>query len=147
MPPERIKVGGIGDPIWYEPITPGERRHVRLVPVALVAAVILGVGYPTIASLLSRRDYGTFAFWKLPKRIDYCGRRYYGEGKAEGTSTSLTASVAGAPTWETVGHTFSLRSIEAPVTRRTSRSDVCTMTAYVPTGNARFAQYVLSGGP
>lgn len=115
-----------------------------VVAVALVLAAILGAGS---ASVLSRRDFGTFAFWRLPLRINYCGRRYYPDGTAQGSPASLMKAVAGHPRWQTVGHTFSLRQINAPVSPPTTYFSVCAMTVYAPIGTNRYAQYVLSGGP
>lgn len=76
--------------------------------------------------MLSRRDFGTFAFWQLPLRINYCGRRYY-PGTAQGSPASLMKAVAGHPRWQTVGHTFSLRQINAPVSPPTNYFSVCAM--------------------
>jgi hypothetical protein len=103
--------------------------------------------YPAITTVLSRRNYGTFAFWRVPERIDYCGRRYYPDGMVDGPPRSFMARVSGNPSWKTGGHTFTLHPIEASVAKRSAASEVCAMTVYVPTGTARFAQYVLSGGP
>lgn len=49
--------------------------------------------------------------------------------------------------WETVGHTFSLRPIQAPVLRNRRVTSVCTMAVYVPVGRGRLRSYSLSGGP
>jgi hypothetical protein len=145
---EPFKVGRIDDPIWHEtPVSRPPQSGHQWLPIAavlLILAVTLGAGS---ASVLSRRDFGTFAFWRLPLRINYCGRRYYQEGTAQGSPASLAKLVAGHPRWQTVGHTFSLRQIDAVVSPSTDHSSVCTMTVDVPTGNRRYAQYVLSGGP
>jgi len=46
--------------------------------VVVFALVILLWG---LAAILGRKDYGTFAFWKVPSHIGcYCGRRYYDAG-------------------------------------------------------------------
>jgi hypothetical protein len=142
---------GIHDPIWHdEQERQPTRRRPRRHPFLLVAIAAFAVGcYCLVATFLSRQDYGTFAFWGVPSRIDYCGRRYLREGTERGTPSEFTGE--GAPsaesTWQTVGHTFSLRPIQAPVAGHRGFSSVCTMTVYVPVGGGRFAMYSLSGGP
>ena len=84
------KVGGVDDAIWTLP--PEDRgREGRpntgqwAVVIVLAAVIALGVVYPAMAAVLSRKDYGTFGFWKVPNRIDYCGRRYYDNGPQPGS--------------------------------------------------------------
>ena len=86
------KVGAIDDPIWTRPSDDATQEgrpygKQRLVVIAFLAVLGFGVVYPALAAVLSRRDYGTFAFWKLPNRIDYCGRRYDGGGPQRATPT------------------------------------------------------------
>ena len=140
------------DPIWHEdaantpPAPPRPRRRWLAV---LSLAALLVAGYGLVATYLSRQDYGTFAFWRVPSRIDYCGRRYYSAGIASGIPSTFIRQVdpSARPRWQTVGHTFSLRPIQAPVSQHWRFSSVCTMELYVPVGGARYETYELSGGP
>ncbi len=66
------KVGGVDDAIWTLP--PEDRgREGRpntgqwAVVIVLAAVIALGVVYPAMAAVLSRKDYGTFGFWKVPE--------------------------------------------------------------------------------
>lgn len=72
-----VIAAGVNDPIWHDPAVP--RRHQRRLHWVFAAAflVVLIGGYLVAAPALSRRDYGTFAFWSTPDRVNYCGRRYY----------------------------------------------------------------------
>jgi len=85
---------------------------------------------------VSRR--ATFSFWGTADRVNYCGRRYYSAGVVHGTPGSLAATVSGHPSWRTVGHTFVLRAIEAPVTAYVAAGGFCTMAVYVPRGHDTF---------
>ena len=83
------KVGSLDDPVWTSPTSevsdgrPTGRQ--RVVVIAFLTVIALGIVFPAAAAALSRKDYGTFAFWKLPNRIDYCGRRYYDGGSLQGS--------------------------------------------------------------
>ena len=142
-----VKVGGIDDLFWREEAAPapvGPRRSRRAL-VAAIAALFLVACYCIIAASLSRQDYGTFAFWSTPKRIDYCGRRYYLGGTMRGTPASLTAPVG--TRWQTLGRTFLLRPIHAARSGPTRVTQVCAMELYVAKGNHTYAAYSPSGGP
>lgn len=145
-----LKVG-TDDPIWHDDAaTPGRTRSRRIsVLVGVILAVLVVGGYSLTAVYLSRQDYGTFAFWRVPSRIDYCGRRYFPGGIVRGPASAFTSEVdpVAEPRWETVGHTFSLRPIQAPVLGRRELSSVCAMAVYVPVGGGRYEFYSLSGGP
>jgi hypothetical protein len=149
------RVGGIDDTVWTAPPSADpaqEGRPTTRQRVAVIALlVVLGVGvvYPALAAGLSRKDYGTFAFWKLPNRIDYCGRRYDDGGPQVG-SPALFESQDSAPGahWSFLSWTFSGRSIDADVAPLSAPgSSVCTMTLYIPLGGGRWEIYSLSGGP
>jgi hypothetical protein len=141
------KVGHFDYPAWAEEPMRVRSSRRRITYVAIATLVILLAVYLVAATALSRRDYGIFAFWKVPDRIDYCGRRYYRAGNVSGTPGSFLAQVSGQPKWRTVGRTFTLRRIEAPVSPPTSRTAVCTMALYVSTGGRNYVLYSLSGGP
>ena len=147
------KVGAIDDPIWTRPSDDAAQEgrpsgKQRLVVIAFLAVLGFGVVYPALAAVLSRRDYGTFAFWKLPNRIDYCGRRYYDGGPQRATPTQFESqdSAKGAH-WSFLSWTFSGRSIYADVAPVTSSNAVCTMALYIPIGGGWWETYGLSGGP
>jgi hypothetical protein len=149
-----VKVGGIDDPVWAPPsrdvIDEGQPSYTtRVIVIALLVLIALGVVYPLAAAGLSRKDYGTFAFWKLPNRIDYCGRRYYDGGPEQGSPALFESldSAKGAH-WRFLSWTFSGRSIYADVAPLSSPSNtVCTMVLYIPLGGRSWETYELSGGP
>jgi hypothetical protein len=147
------KVGAIDDPIWTLPSGDATQKgrpsgKSPLAVIAFLAVLGFGVVYPALAAVLSRKDYGTFAFWKLPNRIDYCGRRYYDGGPQRGTPTQFESrdSAKGAH-WRFLSWTFSGRSIYADAAPVTSSNAVCTMALYIPTGGGWWETYGLSGGP
>jgi len=149
------RVGGLDDPVWTLPAggdaaregRPNRRR--RVVVIALLVLISLGIAYPAIAAGLSRRDYGTFAFWKLPNRIDYCGRRYDDGGPQRGSPALFEShDTAKGAHWSFLSWTFSGRSIYADVAPLSPpRNAVCTMVLYIPLGGGDWETYVLSGGP
>jgi hypothetical protein len=141
-----VIAAGINDPIWQDSPA-GPRRHGLRLSGLIALLLVVVACYVVAAAALSRRDYGTFSFWRTPDRINYCGRRYYPAGPVRGTPQSFLSSVAGHPTWRTVGRTFTMRPIDAPVTSRTSAAQVCTMAVYIPTGGRTYIEYDLSGGP
>jgi len=151
VPGTRLQVG-VDDPTWHEdPAAPPPpswgRRHPAIV--GLIVLVLTVAFYCAVAAGLSARDYATIAFWRTPDRIDYCGRRYFAGGTEQGSPAAFTREVdsRAEPRWQTVGHTFSLRPIQAPVAHRRGLSSVCTVVLYVPVGNGRYRSYVLSGSP
>jgi hypothetical protein len=150
--PTQLKVG-VDDPIWREDTlgepVPAQPRRGRLLVIGLLIVLTGVTCYCIAAAALSRQDYGTFAFWRSPRRIDYCGRRYYSQGTATGNPVTFTSGIdpSAEPHWQTVGHTFSLRPIQAPVLGRRGPSSVCAMAVYVPVGGGRFSSYGLSGSP
>ncbi len=119
----------------------------RVVTVLLVAVVVLGLAYGMAAPVLSRRDYGTFAFWGLPKRVDYCGHRYVEGGTVTGTPTQIWSSYR-APTdeWTLISRTFTGRPIYAVEIYRVDDDAVCAVSLYVPSGQGRWQTYPLTTG-
>ena len=147
------KVGAIDDPIWTAPSADATREgrptgRQRLIVITLLAIIGLCVVYPVAAAALSRKDYGTFAFWKVPNRIDYCGRRYDDGGPQQGSPALFESqdSARGAH-WAFLSWTFSGRSIYADVNPTTPPYSVCTMALYIPIGGGKWESYSLSGGP
>lgn len=148
------KVGGIDDPVWKAPPSDdaqegsakGRRR--RLLVVAFLAVLALGLVYLAGAAFLSRKDYGTFAFWKVPNRIDYCGRRYYDGGSRTGSPALFESQDSAQDAhWAFLSWTFSGRSIYADIAPSPSAGPVCTMVLYIPIGGGKWETYSLSGGP
>ena len=125
----------------------------RVAVIALLAVIGLGVVYPAVAAVLSRKDYGTFAFWKVPDRINYCGRSYYDGGPQRG-SPSLFASQdseKGAH-WSFLSWTFSGRSIYADVAPLSPPSARCarwcfTSLSVAATGRPTASAAVLDAYP
>jgi hypothetical protein len=157
IPPSSLmamsKVGGIDDPVWTLP--PSESAQLgrptgrqRVAGIALLAIIGFGVVYPVAAAVLSRQDYGTFAFWKVPSRIDYCGRRYFDGGPQRGSPALFESQDSARDTrWTFLSWTFSGRSIYADVNPVKPPYSVCTMVLYIPLGGGRWETYGLSGGP
>jgi hypothetical protein len=152
--PAMSRVGGIDDAVWTLPLGQSTdegrpSRRQRRVVVALLVLLALGVVYPATAAALSQRDYGTLAFWKVPNRIDYCGRRYYDNGPTQlGRPAQFQNqdSRAGAH-WSRLSGTFSGRSIYADTISPSHPVTSCTTFLYIPLGGGRWELYSLSGGP
>jgi hypothetical protein len=151
-----VKVGSIDDPVWSTPhdvaaSAEERRKSQRRLGLVLALVILIGIAilYPAAAAMLSRKDYGTFAFWKVPNRIDYCGRRYYDGGGVSGSPSQFQAQYRSKEAkWTFLSWTFSGRSIDAVVSPRGGHSEVpCTGTLYVPLGEGRWEEYPLSGGP
>ena len=147
------KVGGIDDPVWTprhgDDVRDGRTtRRQRIVVIAFMTVIGLAVVFPAIAAGLSRKDYGTFAFWKVPNRIDYCGRRYYDGGSQPGSPALFESQDSASDAhWTFLSWTFSGRSIYADVNPVRPPYSVCTMALYVPIGGGKWETYSLSGGP
>jgi hypothetical protein len=147
------KVGGLDDPVWTLP--PGQKTidghpgwRSRVAAVSVLAGLALAVVYPATAALLSRRDYGTFAFWKVPNRIDYCGRRYYDSGPQPGSPVLFESQDDDrSARWTFLSRTFSGRSIYADVSPARPNRGECTMMLFIPIGGGNWETYALSGGP
>lgn len=146
------RVGGIDDTIWLRPQSglnrPPRRRPHRGTLVIVLVLLLVGVGLATIAGF-SSKDYGTPAFWSLPKHIGYCGREYFDQGTRTGSPRLFTAQngTVGAK-WTFLSWTFSGDSIYAAVAPPNSSDDtVCTMDLYIPITGSEWETYVLSGGP
>ncbi len=115
----------------------------------LLVVVALGIAYPATAAVLSRKDYGTFLFWKLPNRINYCGRRYYDAGTVQGNPALFRSeNTETSAHWSSISKTLSGRTVYAVVIPlNPPRYSVCSMALYIPTGSGRWETYPLSGGP
>jgi len=104
----------------------------------VVAATVVTLG----ATLKSRTDYGTFRFWALPHRIEFCGRQYH---RAVSTIEWKPRVVAGSTldhsTWHVVGHTLTRKRILV-VEPSAGSSSACAMVLYVETGDSRFRPYM-----
>lgn len=147
------KVGGLDDTIWmarppskHKP--PPRSRANRISLVVLLAVIGIGV-IAAILALFSTKDYGTPAFWSLPKHIRYCGREYLDQGAQSGNPAVFTShdSASGAR-WTLLSLTFSGRSIYAVVAPLHPPADtVCTTELYIPTSGSHWEAYVLDGGP
>ena len=123
------------------------RARRRIVVAVLLVLVAIGIAFPVTAAVLSQKDYGTAYFWKLPNRINYCGRRYYEGGAVQGNPELFRSldSETGAQ-WSSISKTLSGRSIYA-VTAPPSppRYSVCTMVVYIATAHGRWEAYPLRG--
>jgi hypothetical protein len=151
-----VKVGSIDDPVWSSPnddaASAEERRKSQrrsILVLGLVVLVSIAILYPAAAAVLSRKDYGTFAFWKVPNRIDYCGRRYYDGGIVLGSPGQFQSQYANnGAHWTFLSWTFSGRSIDAVVVPGGGHQEIpCAGTLYIPLGEGRWEVYSLSGGP
>jgi hypothetical protein len=126
-----------------EPKSKVRRRVTSAVASVTVVLFLLAC----IAAVKSRADFGTFAFWKPPNRVDYCERRYHPSPRdVEGTPAEFTGRVDGGPEWLTIGHTLTGRSIHGVVLSR-PRGSVCSMALYIHISGSRYRLYGLSGGP
>jgi hypothetical protein len=147
------KVGGLDDTIWMacpppEGKLPPRSRANRISLVVLLAVIGIGV-VGAILALFSAKDYGTPAFWSLPKHINYCGREYLDQGAQSGNpSLFKSQDSAKDARWTFLSWTFGARSIYAVVAPLHPPADaVCTTVLYVPTGDSQWETYALSGGP
>ena len=98
-------------------ITRRTARRVLATLVAAAAVVTLG------ASWKSRIDYGTFPFWALPHRIEFCGCQYHqAVSTIEWKPRVVAGSTSGHSTWHVVGHTLTPKRILVmePSDRRSS---------------------------
>lgn len=120
-----------------------------MVLAVLLVLVAVGIALPATAAVLSQKDYGTAYFWKLPSRVNYCGRRYYDGGSVKGNPAQFRSQDSETSAqWSSVSKTFSGRSIYAvSAPPRPPRYTVCTMVLYIPIGDGRWEAYPLSGGP
>jgi hypothetical protein len=102
-----------------------------------------------IVAISNRADFGTFAFWAPPDRIDFCGRRYYVQEPPESGTPSKFRSFDSdkSATWKQVASTLTGRAIYAVVTPDPGPGAVCTMELYVRDGSNQWIVYPLSGGP
>ena len=144
------RVGGIDDTIWLQPRSalnrPSRSRLNRITLVLILAMSVAGIGLATV-SLFSAKDYGTPAFWRLPRHIGYCGREYHDQGVRTGNPRLFTAQngAVGAK-WTFLSWTFGGDSIYAAVAPQHAPDD-CTMELYIPITGSKWETYVLNNGP
>jgi hypothetical protein len=146
------RVRDIDDTIWLRPQSspgkmPRSRLH-RITLAILLVTIIVGIGLAT-AAFFSAKDYGTAAFWRLPRHIGYCGSEYNDQGTRTGNPRLFTAQngAAGAK-WTFLSWTFGADSIYAAVAPQKPPDDTaCTMELYIPLTGSKWETYVLSGGP
>ncbi len=114
----------------------------------LVVLASLTLVVPAGVAIVNRVRFGTFAFWAVPNRVDYCGRRYYEAGTQSGNPALFrsTNSNKGAK-WEQVASTFTGRPIYGVVSPIAASQQVCAMVLFMPASNGRWTAYPLSGGP
>jgi hypothetical protein len=147
------KVGGLDDTIWIRPHSAGRGQQPRSRTNRLslgILLVVIAVGVTAaIVAFFSAKDYGTPAFWTLPKHINYCGREYLDQGAKAGNPAVVKGqNSAGGAKWTFLSWTFSGRSIYAVVAPLHPPADaVCTMHLYIPSSGSQWETYVLSGGP
>lgn len=113
------------------------RTSRRTLSILIAAVTVITLG----ASWKSRVDYGTFRFWALPHRIEFCGRQYH---RALSTIEWKPRVVADS-TWNSarhvVGHTLTRKRIL--VMESSGRdSSGCAQVLYVETGESRFRPYM-----
>jgi hypothetical protein len=144
------RFGGIDDTIWLQPQSvlnrPSRRPLNRITLILFLAIIVVGIGLATV-SILSAKDYGTPAFWRLPRHIGYCGRMYQDQGARTGNPRIFTAQngALGAK-WTFLSWTFGGDSIYAAVAPQHPPDDtVCTMELYIPITGSKWETYVLSG--
>jgi hypothetical protein len=116
----------------------------------LVVLASLTLVVPAGVAIASRVRFGTFAFWSVPNRVDYCGRRYYEAGTQPGSPALFRSTNSNKEAkWEQVASTFTGRPIYGVVSPITSgpREQVCTVVLFMPAGNGQWTAYPLSGGP
>lgn len=116
-------------------------RPLLLIVLLVVALTAMG----GVALARSRAVFGTFAFWGMPERIDYCDRRYYKAAEAEGSPRKFVALVSGRREWQRIGRTYTARPIYAVV--QADLDPVCTMELYIPSGDHKYRRYAITGGP
>jgi hypothetical protein len=110
----------------------------RLLATVVIAAALATVG----AAWKSRIDYGTFRFWALPHRIEFCGRQYHrGSSSIEWKPRVVAGSALESSTWHVVGHTLTRKRILVlePPARPAS---TCAEVLYVETGDSWFRPYM-----
>ena len=113
----------------------------------LAIIIVVGVGLATV-SVFSAKDYGTPAFWSLPRHIGYCGNQYHDQGARTGDPRLFTAlnGAVGAK-WKFLSWTFGGDSVYAAVAPLHPPDDtVCTSELYIPITGSKWETYVLSGG-
>lgn len=110
----------------------------RMLSILIAAVTVVTLG----ASWKSRIDYGTFRFWALPHRIEFCGRQYHKAlSTIEWKPRVVADSTLSNSTWHIVGHTLTRKRIL--VMEPSDRdSSACAEVLYVETGDSRFRPYM-----
>ena len=125
----------------------------RVAVVLTVTLVLCGVG----GALAYRKAYGTFAWWRDPARISWCGRVYLRSDGPLLTRTAVERQRASLPGDEpypvtavaTIPPLFG-HPVLAAVTPQATREAMhlpCAMVIYLETGPDAYRPYVISGGP
>lgn len=123
-----------------------ERVRSRRRTAIVVAGVVFGVAVLAALGWLGyyRSTYGTFAWWQIPPRIEYCGREY-DRGSTVATLPSQGGKLVQVMTIEPAG-----RAVYAQQTTQGGPTGVanlpCAMGVIVKQGD-QYVQYGLSGGP
>jgi hypothetical protein len=107
-----------------------------LVPVLLIAGAVY-----------NRATFGTFAFWQVPGRIDFCGRQYLrGSTVAEipADDWSLVPATTVYPMW---WHVYEKQPRQGGVADPDVPGLPCTMGLVLRLHDGDYVQYALSGGP
>jgi hypothetical protein len=112
--------------------------------------MVAGIG-AAAAAIFSAKDYGTPAFWSLPRHIGYCGREYEDQGARTGNPRLFTAQngAVGAQ-WTFLSWTFggdSIYAAVAPQPQHPSGDTACTEELYIPITGSKWETYVLGGSP
>lgn len=112
----------------------------RGVAVAFGAAALAALGW----LLYYRATYGTFAWWQIPPRIEYCGREY-DRGATAATLAGQQGTLVQVMTIEPAG-----RAVYAAESAHSAAPPIadlpCAMDLIVKQGG-QYVQYGLSGGP
>lgn len=124
--------------------------------VATGVVVALAVGC-TSAAFAYRAAYGTFAWWRQPARISWCGRDYLPSRRPALTRSAVEqqrASLIGDAPYPVVTVTrlppVVGRPVLASVTPEAVRHRLhlpCATIVYLETDTDAYRPYVLSGGP
>jgi hypothetical protein len=114
----------------------------------LIVLVSLAILVPVGVAIANAAEFGRFAFWATPSRVNFCGRRYNEQGpESGGPSSFLGVDTDKIPNWKQVDSTFTGRPFYAVEAARAKPGSVCAMVLYLHAGNGQWIVYPLSGGP
>jgi hypothetical protein len=115
--------------------------------------VALAFAFAT-AAFAYRAAYGTFAWWRPPARISWCGRNYLPSNgptlSRSGVEQRRESLIGDAPyPMITVGRLPPLvgRPVLASLNPGAVGDEPCAMAVYVEIGPDAYRQYEISGGP